>query len=90
MNDIDYEGYVDTLREDYNYKDKHYGVPYSRSTNLMYWNTDDLKAAGLPTDRGPKDWEEFDEWATKIKDSSTSRPSPFRMDPTTSTGTSRA
>ncbi|OFK65430.1 MULTISPECIES: ABC transporter substrate-binding protein [unclassified Corynebacterium] len=68
MNDIDYEGYVDTLREDYNYKDKHYGVPYSRSTNLMYWNTDDLKAAGLPTDRGPKDWEEFDEWATKIKD----------------------
>ncbi|WP_308607955.1 ABC transporter substrate-binding protein [uncultured Corynebacterium sp.] len=68
MNDIDYESYVDTLREDYNYKDKHYGVPYSRSTNLMYWNTDDLKAAGLPTDRGPKDWEEFDEWATKIKD----------------------
>lgn len=68
MNDIDYESYVDTLREDYNYKDKHYGVPYSRSTNLMYWNTDDLKAAGLPTDRGPKDWEEFDQWATKIKD----------------------
>ena len=68
MNDIDSESYVDTLREDYKYKDKHYGVPYSRSTNLMYWNTDDLKAAGLPTDRGPKDWEEFDEWATKIKD----------------------
>ncbi|OFP64711.1 ABC transporter substrate-binding protein [Corynebacterium sp. HMSC074C01] len=68
MNDIDYESYVDTLREDYKYNDKHYGVPYSRSTNLMYWNTDDLKAAGLPTDRGPKDWEEFDEWATKIKD----------------------
>lgn len=68
MNDIDSDSYVDTLREDYKYNDKHYGAPYSRSTNLMYWNTDDLKAAGLPTDRGPKDWEEFDEWATAIKD----------------------
>ena len=68
MNNIDADSYVDTLREDYTYNDKHYGVPYSRSTNLMYWNTDDLEAAGLPTDRGPESWEEFDEWATAIKD----------------------
>ncbi len=65
---IDYQSYVDTLREDYSYEGKHYGVPYSRSTNLMYWNTDDLAKAGLPTDRGPETWEEFDEWATKLKD----------------------
>ncbi len=65
---INYQSYVDTLREDYAYEGKHYGVPYSRSTNLMYWNTDDLAKAGLPTDRGPKTWEEFDEWATKLKD----------------------
>ena len=68
MNDIDADSYVDTLREDYKYNDKHYGVPYSRSTNLMYWNTDDLEAAGLPTDRGPESWQEFDEWATAIKE----------------------
>ena len=64
---IDSSSYVDTLKDDYKYKDKHYGVPYSRSTNLMYWNTDDLAAAGLPTDRGPETWEEFDQWAAALK-----------------------
>ena len=65
---INADSYVDTLRDDYLYDGKHYGVPYSRSTNLMYWNTDDLAAAGLPTDRGPETWQEFDEWAGKLKD----------------------
>lgn len=65
---IDSSSYVDTLKDDYKYKDKHYGVPYSRSTNLMYWNTDDLAAAGLPTDRGPETWAEFDQWAAALKD----------------------
>lgn len=64
---INSDSYVDTLRDDYKYGDKHYGVPYSRSTNLMYWNTDDLKAAGLPTDRGPQTWQEFADWADKLK-----------------------
>ncbi|AQQ16269.1 sn-glycerol-3-phosphate-binding periplasmic protein UgpB precursor [Corynebacterium glaucum] len=65
---LDPDSYVDTLREDYEYNGKHYGAPYSRSTNLMYWNTDDLAAAGLPADRGPETWEEFDEWAAKLKE----------------------
>lgn len=65
---INSDSYVDTLRDDYLFEGKHYGVPYSRSTNLMYWNTDDLKAAGLPTDRGPETWQEFDEWAGKLKE----------------------
>lgn len=59
--------YVDTLREDYAFEGKHYGAPYSRSTTLMYWNTDHLKEAGLPADRGPKDWQEFADWADKLK-----------------------
>lgn len=63
---INSESYVDTLRDDYLYEGKNYGVPYSRSTNLMYWNTDDLAAAGLPTDRGPETWEEFEQWAAKL------------------------
>lgn len=40
---IDTSTYVETLLEDYKYDDKHYGVPYSRSTPLMYWYTEDLK-----------------------------------------------
>lgn len=59
--------YVDTLREDYAFDGRHYGMPYARSTTLMYWNTDMLKAAGLPVDRGPESWDEFAEWASKLK-----------------------
>lgn len=68
-NQIDTSSYVETLLEDYKYDGKHYGVPYSRSTPLMYWYTEDLKKAGLPTDKGPATWQEFaDEWAPKLKD----------------------
>lgn len=64
---IDTSSYVDTLLADYEYDGKHYGVPYSRSTPLMYWYTEDLKAAGLPTDSGPKTWQDFAEnWAPKL------------------------
>lgn len=66
---IDTSTYVTTLIEDYSYDGKHYGVPYSRSTPLMYWYTADLQAAGLPTDRGPETWQEFAEtWAPKLKE----------------------
>ena len=63
---VDPDSFVDTLREDYAFDGKHYGMPYSRSTCLMYFNTDDLAAAGLPTDRGPETWDEFAEWAPKL------------------------
>ncbi|WIM67530.1 ABC transporter substrate-binding protein [Corynebacterium breve] len=65
---VDPDTIVDTLREDYAYEGGHYGVPYCRSTCLMYWNTDILAESGLPTDRGPETWEEFAEWAPKIKE----------------------
>ncbi len=57
---------VDSLREDYEHNGKHYGMPYCRSTCLMYFNVDHLKKAGLPTDRGPETWDEFAEWAPKL------------------------
>lgn len=65
---VDPDSYVDTLREDYAFDGGRYGVPYARSTCLMYWNTDMLEAAGLPTDRGPETWEEFAEWAPQIRE----------------------
>lgn len=58
--------YVDTLREDYAFNGKHYGMPYSRSTCLMYLDKAALAKAGLPTDRGPETWQEFAEWAPKL------------------------
>lgn len=59
------EDYVDTLREDYVYNGKHYAMPYSRSTCLMYYNKDMWAKAGLP-DQGPSTWQEFDQFATKL------------------------
>ncbi|MEW1953710.1 ABC transporter substrate-binding protein [Terrabacter sp. NPDC080008] len=63
---VDTSDYVDALYNDYNLKDKHYALPYSRSTPLFYYNKDLWKAAGLE-DRGPKDWDEFLTWAPKLK-----------------------
>lgn len=63
---VDPDSLVDTLREDYAFNGKHYGMPYSRSTCLMYFNTDVLAKAGLPTDRGPETWAEFAEWAPQL------------------------
>lgn len=71
---VDAASYVDTLREDYNFNGKHYGVPYCRSTCLMYFNTDVLEKAGLPTDRGPQTWQEFAQWAPKLVEANGGKP----------------
>ena len=57
---------IDALYNDYNLDEKHYALPFSRSTPLFYYNKDLWKAAGLE-DRGPKDWDEFLTWAPKLK-----------------------
>lgn len=41
-----------------------YGIPFQRSTIVMYWNKDLFKAAGL--DRAPKDWNELVEYGKKL------------------------
>lgn len=71
---IDHTSYVETLIEDYKFKDKYYGVPYSRSTCLMYFNQDVVKKAGLPADRGPRTWQEFAEWAPKLVEATGGKP----------------
>lgn len=63
---LDTSDYVDSLYKDYNYSGKHYALPYSRSTVIFYYNKDVWAKAGLP-DRAPTSWDEFEEWAPKIK-----------------------
>lgn len=41
-----------------------YGIPFQRSTIVMYWNKELFKAAGL--DRAPKDWNELVEYGKKL------------------------
>lgn len=64
--EVDSEGYVDSLREDYAFEDQHYALPYSRSTPLFYYNKEMWDAAGLP-DRGPETWDEFAEFAAELE-----------------------
>lgn len=58
--------YQDSLVKDYQYGGKQWAMPYGRSTPLFYYNKDHFKAAGLP-DRAPETWDEFAEWAPKLK-----------------------
>ncbi|MCA0156912.1 ABC transporter substrate-binding protein [Tsukamurella sp. M9C] len=61
------EDYVDSLLADTKFDGKHYAVPFARSTPLFYYNKDVWKKAGLE-DRGPKDWDEFAQWAPRIQE----------------------
>ncbi|WP_051515511.1 ABC transporter substrate-binding protein [Candidatus Blastococcus massiliensis] len=63
--EVDSEGYVDALREDYEFEGGHYAMPYARSTPLFYYNKAMWSAAGLP-DRGPESWEEWAEWGPQL------------------------
>ena len=67
--DIKLDDFRQSLVDDYKYNDKQWALPYGRSTPLFYYNKDHFQAAGLP-DRAPKTWQEFGEWAPKLKASS--------------------
>ncbi|MBT2585857.1 ABC transporter substrate-binding protein [Arthrobacter sp. ISL-95] len=64
--DIKIDDFQKSLVDDYKYEDKQWALPYGRSTPLFYYNKDHFKAAGLP-DRAPATWQEFAEWASKLK-----------------------
>ena len=38
---------------------KTWGIPFQRSTVVMYWNKDAFKAAGLEPDKAPDTWDEL-------------------------------
>lgn len=48
------------------YKGKVYGIPFQRSTIVLYWNKDAFKEAGLDPDRPPASWTEMREMARKL------------------------
>jgi sn-glycerol 3-phosphate transport system substrate-binding protein len=45
---------------------KTWGVPFQRSTIVLYWNKELFKEAGLDPDRGPRNWDEMVEFAKKL------------------------
>jgi len=48
------------------YKGKVYGIPFQRSTIVLYWNKDAFREAGLDPDRPPATWNEMTQMAEKL------------------------
>jgi len=48
------------------YKGKVYGIPFQRSTIVLYWNKDAFKEAGLDPERPPANWDEMRTMARKL------------------------
>jgi len=45
---------------------KTWGIPFQRSTVVLYWNKDAFKAAGLDPEKPPATWDEMREFAAKL------------------------
>jgi sn-glycerol 3-phosphate transport system substrate-binding protein len=48
------------------YEGKTYGVPFQRSTQVMYWNKAAFRDAGLDPNRPPANWDELVEYGKKL------------------------
>src|SRR5256714_5197917 len=48
------------------YKGKTYGIPFQRSTIVMYWNKEAFKEAGLDPEKAPATWAEMQAMAAKL------------------------
>ena len=48
------------------YKGKVYGIPFQRSTIVLYWNKDAFKEAGLDPNKPPANWDEMTKMAAKL------------------------
>jgi sn-glycerol 3-phosphate transport system substrate-binding protein len=48
------------------YKGKVYGIPFQRSTIVLYWNKDAFKEAGLDPNKPPATWNEMVSMAQKL------------------------
>ena len=48
------------------YKNKVYGIPFQRSTIVLYWNKEAFKEAGLDPEKPPASWSEMAQMAQKL------------------------
>jgi len=62
---LDFADYEPVLLNEGVRQNKHFWIPFARSTPLFYYNKQLWAEAGLP-DRAPETWAEFGEWAPKL------------------------
>lgn len=60
------EGFFPAFLENGMDEGRIYGIPFQRSTPVLYWNKEAFAEAGLDPDRPPATWEELREYAQKL------------------------
>ncbi|MCP1313461.1 MULTISPECIES: ABC transporter substrate-binding protein [unclassified Halomonas] len=64
------DGFYPGLMENGRLDGKTYGIPFQRSTIVLYWNKDAFEAAGLDPDTPPENWDEMAEMAATLREAS--------------------
>lgn len=60
------DGFYPAFMENSRTGGKTWGVPFQRSTIVMYWNKELFKEAGLDPDKAPQNWDELVSYAKKL------------------------
>ncbi|WNL41873.1 ABC transporter substrate-binding protein [Halomonas sp. PAMB 3264] len=63
-------GFYPGLMENGQLDGKTYGIPFQRSTIVLFWNKDAFEAAGLDPDTPPQNWDEMAEMAATVREAS--------------------
>jgi ABC-type glycerol-3-phosphate transport system substrate-binding protein len=58
--------YVPGVLKMYTWKEKHYAVPFTMDTRVLYYNKDLFKKAGLDPNKPPKTWAEYLKYAKAL------------------------
>ncbi|WP_234270050.1 ABC transporter substrate-binding protein [Billgrantia ethanolica] len=64
------DGFYPGLMENGQIDGETYGIPFQRSTIVLYWNKDAFEAAGLDPETPPENWEEMAEMAAAVREAS--------------------
>jgi len=59
-------GFFDSFMMNSRTGGKTWGVPFQRSTIVLYWNKELFREAGLDPDKGPASWDQMVEYAKKL------------------------
>jgi sn-glycerol 3-phosphate transport system substrate-binding protein len=60
------DGFFPAFMMNGKYEGKTYGVPFQRSTQVLYWNKAAFKEAGLDPNKPPANWDELVEFGKKL------------------------
>jgi sn-glycerol 3-phosphate transport system substrate-binding protein len=60
------DGFFPAFMMNGRYEGKTYGIPFQRSTQVLYWNKAAFREAGLDPNRPPANWDEMIEYGKKL------------------------